>query len=281
MSFVSPKHRRTSGFTLVELLVVIGIIALLISILLPALQAARRQAAAVKCSSSLRQIGVAFNMYAGEYKGFWPVAVYRKPNSQPDGIAEWRWQDLISKYVHKQAAAGSADLEKYRNSSVLWGCPAFKADIYYDPSDPNAKYRTGYAMQYYPMAPAPAVVGNGTTTIGNLAYIDYPSSSIGRWFKQVQWTRASERGLIGDSNTHIISTGATWSRGTSLFQPFSTAFGTLYMDASRHLKQGVTVKEARANRGINMLFCDGHVKPVSPTEAWVATRGGGRNSSTP
>ena len=57
------------GFTLVELLVVIGIIALLIAILLPALARARAQANAVKCATQMRDIGQALLMYGNLHKG--------------------------------------------------------------------------------------------------------------------------------------------------------------------------------------------------------------------
>ena len=143
---------RQSGFTLVELLVVIGIIALLIAILMPALAASRAAAARVACASNLRQIGLATVMYANDNRGFVPE--YRRMDQGADFTYTLTYTQDSGTPVDYGSNMGRLILRKYMTSEQIIFCPSV-------PPRELFGWRANY---HYNPHPAIKTGGTGTTT---------------------------------------------------------------------------------------------------------------------
>jgi prepilin-type N-terminal cleavage/methylation domain-containing protein/prepilin-type processing-associated H-X9-DG protein len=120
--------RKLRGFTLVELLVVIGIIAVLISILLPSLARARQYANSIACASSIRQIGQGLLFYANDHKGKLPMGGNGgKPVDGEGWLNQWGAQVTMAMGVDlipDPNGTGYADYGNFRgNYSAILRCP--------------------------------------------------------------------------------------------------------------------------------------------------------------
>lgn len=114
-----PQRGAKGGFSLIELLVVIAIIAILASLLIPALGMAKAQAKRVACSSNLRQIGISWRIYLGDNDSRFPDAREIK-QSLPGGYkpwSDWPASDPRSGWAPRFTGGGSD----------IWTCPSLRA----------------------------------------------------------------------------------------------------------------------------------------------------------
>jgi prepilin-type N-terminal cleavage/methylation domain-containing protein/prepilin-type processing-associated H-X9-DG protein len=116
--------RTRKGFTLVELLVVIGIIAVLVALLLPSLHKARQQAITAKCLSNLRGIGHGINTYAADYKGALVPGWVASVSGGGAGLDNYATILVGMKYLPApQAPTVGSDLDAIDDGQSIFFCP--------------------------------------------------------------------------------------------------------------------------------------------------------------
>ncbi len=141
--------RRRGAFTLVELLVVIGIIAVLVGILMPALAAARRSARTTACASNLRQVGVAFHAYAVDNRDWLPWAVLNYTRRSDGGQSIITWDDLLNPHLGGTFTDSEASAFYAPRPVTVLECPeddAVREPHTFGPAVAPAIHRRSYAM---------------------------------------------------------------------------------------------------------------------------------------
>ncbi len=248
------------GFTLVELLVVIGIIAVLISILLPALSKARESAKGIKCQANLHSLGQAFIMYATSNKG--TICFLQTPRgtaSTTNPYTLW-FGSSASAY----SIGGSVDPDGYRNVDYTQGLlyPYLKTDLVKFLDCPSmadtdvANDITKYRFTGTDQGPAYGIPSWFGTSFGmNMDTYAYGTTPIKYGFRLNSIQYSAETVLAADCS---YRQGATsYCRYTNLQEP---AYGNNVTSPSfdQMLFHG------RHNKSGNVLWFDGHVSAEVP-----------------
>ena len=171
-----PLHR---GFSLVELLVVIGIVGLLLALLLPALGAARARAESVQCQANLRTIGMAAHLHATEHRGYFPIAgLHWDLELEPPGSDAFK-DPSVRRYVYYK----EDDVDRPVPFSVALAI-SLGVSVRLDSRENLEADMQTEALRKYFRCPSQAVMGPGL------------SQSIGQWRAPYEWSRYSYSGAV-------------------------------------------------------------------------------------
>ena len=172
-----PSHRR-HAFTLVELLVVIGIIALLISILLPTLNSARRSAASVKCLSNQRQLGTAIASFTIEHNNWLPKIWFNDTGPKMVSGEDWAYEyplvgiDSVLFTYTEAAGVFECPSDAIKGTRGKWNADpgddlpgSYRFNWSNQPNDPSAGVYEGtsYKTTMLPSATQSIVVADGSS----------------------------------------------------------------------------------------------------------------------